>query len=74
MPAHKTRQRSDIALAALGNVESQLRSHFNVDMYNGLTEPQLIEIASIVNQKMEQRKEMRPMKCYKLHWVKNQYP
>jgi alkylhydroperoxidase/carboxymuconolactone decarboxylase family protein YurZ/quercetin dioxygenase-like cupin family protein len=37
------------ALAALGNVQAQLRSHFNVGIYNGLTESQLVELVSIIH-------------------------
>jgi len=44
----KTRELATIAaLAALGNVENQLRSHFNVGMYNGLT-PQELEHAIVI--------------------------
>ena len=49
----KTRELVTIAaLASLGNVEAQLRSHFNVGMYNGLTEPQLIQLVSIIYNKI----------------------
>jgi 4-carboxymuconolactone decarboxylase len=49
----KTRELVTIAaLAALGNVEAQLRSHFNVGMYNGLTESQLIQLVSIIHNKI----------------------
>lgn len=49
----KTRELVTIAaLAALGNVEAQLRSHFNVGVYNGLTEPQLVQLVSIVHAKI----------------------
>ncbi len=49
----KTRELVTIAaLAALGNVEGQLRSHFNVGMYNGLTEPQLVQLVSIIHTKI----------------------
>jgi 4-carboxymuconolactone decarboxylase len=49
----KTRELVTIAaLATLGNVEAQLRSHFNVGMYNGLTEAQLIQLVSIINNKI----------------------
>lgn len=49
----KTRELVTIsALAALGNVEAQLRSHFNVGIYNGLTEPQLIQLVSIIHNKI----------------------
>lgn len=40
------------ALAAMGNVEGQLRSHFGVGMYNGLTSSQLIQIVSIIRLKV----------------------
>lgn len=44
----KTRELATIAaLAALGNVENQLRSHFNVGMHNGLT-PQELEHAIVI--------------------------
>ena len=36
------------ALATLGNVEAQLRSHLNVGLYNGLTPAQLASIVSII--------------------------
>ena len=49
----KTRELVTIAaLASLGNVEAQLRSHFNVGIYNGLTEPQLIQLVSIIHNKI----------------------
>jgi alkylhydroperoxidase/carboxymuconolactone decarboxylase family protein YurZ/quercetin dioxygenase-like cupin family protein len=49
----KTRELVTIAaLAALGNVENQLRSHFNVGIYNGLTEAQLIQLVSITRSKI----------------------
>jgi 4-carboxymuconolactone decarboxylase len=49
----KTRELVTItALATLGNVEAQLRSHFNVGIYNGLTEPQLIQLVSIIYNKI----------------------
>jgi 4-carboxymuconolactone decarboxylase len=45
----KTRELATIAaLATLGNVENQLRSHFNVGMYNGLTSAQLDHVVSII--------------------------
>ena len=45
----KTREIATIAaLATLGNVENQLRSHFGVGMYNGLTAAQLINLVSII--------------------------
>jgi 4-carboxymuconolactone decarboxylase len=45
----KTRELVTIAaLAALGNVEAQLRSHVTVGLYNGLTEPQLMELVTII--------------------------
>ena len=45
----KTRELATIsALAALGGVENQLRSHFGVGMYNGLTEPQLHQLVSLI--------------------------
>ena len=49
----KTRELVTIAaLASLGNVEAQLRSHFNVGIYNGLTEPQLIQLVSLIHNKI----------------------
>ena len=36
------------ALAVLGGVENQLRSHFRVGMYNGITEAQLTNLLSII--------------------------
>ena len=49
----KTREFATIsALAALGGVENQLRSHFKVGMYNGLTGPQLSELVSIIESKV----------------------
>jgi 4-carboxymuconolactone decarboxylase len=49
----KTRELVTIAaLAALGNVEAQLRSHFNVGMYNGLTAQQLNEAVTIIYSKI----------------------
>jgi 4-carboxymuconolactone decarboxylase len=45
----KTRELATIsALAGLGGVENQLRSHFGVGMYNGLTEEQLKNTVSII--------------------------
>ena len=40
------------ALAVLGGVENQLRSHFRVGMYNGLTEAQLTNLLSIIQSKV----------------------
>ena len=49
----KTREIATIsALAVLGNVENQLRSHFSVGMYNGLTEGQLNHLVSIIQSKV----------------------
>ena len=49
----KTRELVTIAaLATLGNVEPQLRSHFTVGLYNGLTEAQLFELVSVINNKI----------------------
>jgi 4-carboxymuconolactone decarboxylase len=46
----KTREIATIsALAALGGVENQLRSHFNVGMYNGLNADQLKQLVSILH-------------------------
>lgn len=45
----KTRELATIsALASLGGVENQLRSHFGVGMYNGLTGAQLNHLVSII--------------------------
>jgi alkylhydroperoxidase/carboxymuconolactone decarboxylase family protein YurZ len=45
----KTREIATIsALAGLGGAENQLRSHFGVGMYNGLTEGQLKHLVSII--------------------------
>jgi 4-carboxymuconolactone decarboxylase len=45
----KTREIATIsALASLGDVENQLRSHFGVGMYNGLTDGQLYHLVSII--------------------------
>lgn len=45
----KTREIATIsALATLGGVENQLRSHFGVGMYNGITERQLNHLVSII--------------------------
>ncbi len=49
----KTRELITIAaLASLGNVEAQLRSHFNVGVYNGLSEQQLIQLVAIIHTKI----------------------
>ncbi len=49
----KTRELATIAaLAALGNVEGQLRSHFGVGIYNGLTAAQLTNLVSIIQSKI----------------------
>lgn len=49
----KTREIVTIAaLASLDAVESQLRSHLNVGMYNGLTEIQLKQIVSIIKSRV----------------------
>ncbi len=49
----KTREIATItALAALGGVENQLRAHFNVGIYNGLTEAQLVELVTIIQTKV----------------------
>lgn len=45
----KTRELATIsALASLGGVENQLRSHLGVGLYNGLTEAQLDHLVSII--------------------------
>lgn len=43
------------ALASLGNVNAQLRSHINVGIYNGLTEAQLRSLILIVGQQVGQK-------------------
>ncbi|WP_337965452.1 carboxymuconolactone decarboxylase family protein [uncultured Flavobacterium sp.] len=49
----KTREIVTIAtLASLGNAETQLRSHINVGIYNGITETQLNDIANILKNKV----------------------
>ncbi|MEJ8819447.1 carboxymuconolactone decarboxylase family protein [Lacibacter sp. H407] len=49
----KTREIATIAaLAGLGGAENQLRSHFNVGIYNGLTEQQLVDLVSIIHTKV----------------------
>jgi len=49
----KTREIATIsALAGLGGAENQLRSHFNVGIYNGLTEAQLGELVTIIQTKV----------------------
>jgi 4-carboxymuconolactone decarboxylase len=42
------------ALASLGGVEPQLAAHLGISMHNGLTEPQLQEMLSIVEAKVGQ--------------------
>lgn len=49
----KTRELVTIAaLAAMGGVENQLRSHFGVGLYNGLLAAQLTDLVSIVHSKV----------------------
>lgn len=49
----KTREIVTITtLASLGNAETQLRSHINVGIYNGITETQLNDIANILKNKV----------------------
>lgn len=49
----RTRELATIsALAALGGVENQLRSHFGVGMYNGLTAEQLKQLVSVIQSKV----------------------
>ena len=49
----KTREIATIsALASLGGVENQLRSHFRVGMHNGLTKEQLDNLVSIIQSKV----------------------
>lgn len=43
------------ALAALGGVESQLRSHFGVGMHNGLTETELLPLVTIIQKSVSKR-------------------
>lgn len=53
----KTRELATIAaLASLGGTENQLRSHFGVGMYNGLTAEQLIQLVSIIENKLGKEK------------------
>ncbi len=50
---YKTREIATIsALASLGGVDNQLRAHFNVGIYNGLTGQQLERIVSIIKNKV----------------------
>lgn len=50
----KTREIATIAaLATLGNVENQLRSHYRVGMYNGITEGQLNQLVSIIKSNVD---------------------
>ncbi|HTE26483.1 carboxymuconolactone decarboxylase family protein [Flavitalea sp.] len=45
----KTRELATIsALASLGGVDNQLRAHFGVGIYNGLTEAELLDLVSII--------------------------
>jgi 4-carboxymuconolactone decarboxylase len=45
----KTRELATIStLAAIGGVENQLRSHFGVGMHNGITQPQLHHLVSLI--------------------------
>lgn len=49
----KTREIATIsALASLGGVENQLRSHFGVGMYNGVTQPELHHLVSLIKSKV----------------------
>ncbi len=49
----KTRELATIAaLAGLGGAENQLRSHYGVGMYNGLTKQQLRQTVSIIHSKV----------------------
>jgi alkylhydroperoxidase/carboxymuconolactone decarboxylase family protein YurZ/quercetin dioxygenase-like cupin family protein len=49
----KNRELATIAaLVALGGVENQLRSHFKVGMYNGITPAQLTNLLSIIRSKV----------------------
>jgi 4-carboxymuconolactone decarboxylase len=46
----KTRELATIStLAAIGGVENQLRSHFGVGMYNGITQLQLHHLVSLIH-------------------------
>lgn len=50
----KTRELATIAaLASLYGVENQLRSHFKVGIYNGLTEGQLNQLVSIIQTRVD---------------------
>jgi alkylhydroperoxidase/carboxymuconolactone decarboxylase family protein YurZ len=44
------------ALAVLGGVENQLRSHFRVGMYNGITAAQLTNLLSIIQSKVGRKR------------------
>jgi 4-carboxymuconolactone decarboxylase len=48
----KSREIATIAALASLGMENQLRSHFNVGMYNGLTKGQLNELVSIIQSKV----------------------
>lgn len=55
----KTREIVTIsALAAMPGVESQLYTHYNVGMYNGLTSTQLFEIVSIIEGEVNSNRGM----------------
>lgn len=52
----KTRELATIsALASLGGVESQLRSHFGVGMHNGLTPGQLHQLVSLIHSRVGEK-------------------
>lgn len=55
----KTREIVTIAaLAAMEGTEAQLRSHYGVGMYNGLTQTQLSELATIIETGVNQQRGM----------------
>jgi alkylhydroperoxidase/carboxymuconolactone decarboxylase family protein YurZ len=53
---YRTREIATIAaLSCLGSVENQLRSHFNIGIYNGITAAQLNQLVSIIQKKVGQK-------------------
>lgn len=53
----KSRELATIsALASLGNVESQLQSHFRVGVYNGLSKSQLNQLVTIIQTRVSLQK------------------
>ncbi|GAB3015984.1 carboxymuconolactone decarboxylase family protein [Spirosoma pulveris] len=52
----KTRELATIsALASLGGVDSQLRSHLNIGLHNGLTEGELTHLVSIIQTRVGEK-------------------